>query len=397
MCYKNNNLNGKKSKTNKQGLNNFLPIILSVLVFAIIVILISNPAKYSQSVKNGFMLFANSVFPGLFPFLILTKILTDLGVVKKLSLKLGKFMNKVFKVSGVASYVFVMSALCGYPMGAKLVADFKKNNAIESNEAQKILSFCSVTGPIFAIGTVGVSMFGSIKVGIILYCCHIISALISGILFCNFPFKIKLFKRRKKQVQEKNMLSLNALQNTSLHITHNQNLIKSQTALTSSVSMQNQNIQTKTCEPQNHKISYDKLISGGVYNAISTILVVGAFVTLFFMLIDMVIATGILKPFELIFSKCLSILGVDQNLANGFLCGIIEMTRGCSELSKFGINTATLTLCSGLLSFSGFSIIMQCTTLLKDSNIKTSTYIFSKILHSILSMIICIILCKLFL
>ena len=170
MCYKNNNLNSKKSKTNKQGLNNFLPIILSVLVFAIIVILISNPAKYSQSVKNGFMLFANSVFPGLFPFLILTKILTDLGVVKKLSLKLGKFMNKVFKVSGVASYVFVMSALCGYPMGAKLVADFKKNNVIERNEAQKILSFCSVTGPIFAIGTVGVSMFGSIKVGIILYC-----------------------------------------------------------------------------------------------------------------------------------------------------------------------------------------------------------------------------------
>lgn len=397
----NNNLINRKSKTNKIKLKNFLPILLSILVLTIIIILISNPTKYNESVKTGFMLFANCVFPGLFPFLILTKILTDLGFVKKLSKAFSKLTNKLFHVSGISSYIFIMSALCGYPMGAKLTADLIKSNVINKEESQKILSFCSVSGPVFTLGTVGVSMFGSFKIGIIIFISHLVASLLNGLIYCN-TYKLKSVLKRKKlfSTKLKPLLNNNVINSNQTLSTLNNCIITKKTLNTTKLNEIKQNEDLKPmCNPtkcEANKVDYDKLLGNSVYNAISTILMVGAYITVFFMLIDMVLATHILLPLEQFLNLVLIKLGAPANLSNGILCGIIEMTRGCSELAKLGNSTWQVVCASGLLSFSGISIIVQSLTLLSGTGIKAYKYIFQKIMHAVLTMLVCFLICKIF-
>lgn len=397
-----NNLTFKKSPIKAGKLQKILPVFISIIVFSIIAILVSNPAKYNKSVISGFMLFANCVFPGLFPFLILTKILTELGAIKSLSRRFSKTTQKLFNVSGEASFIFLMSALCGYPMGARLTADMVKSKALTENDAIKVLSFCSVSGPIFAIGTIGVAMFKSFKVGAIIFISHLVSSLLCGLIFC----------RNKKQPTARRILEkTTAAPAPAFTVSPQQantaaptqaitaaptqaNTVSPSSSPTASPLLSTAKNAEKTSSPATAETkSIDEIISDGVYSAVSTILVVGAFITVFFMLIDMIISTKIFLPVENIINSFLSLVGVTRPLGNGIVCGIVEMTRGCSELSKFGATTATVTLCAGLLSFSGLSIIMQSLTLLSGIKIKISKYFLQKITHAIICMGLTFLIC----
>ena len=163
----NNTLNLSKSKTKNKPKFDFLSLFLSFVILMVMILILTNPKKFSASTIDGFLLFANCVFPGLFPFLILTKMLTDLNCVKKFSHTFKKPMEKLFKVNGITSYVFLMAAMCGYPMGAKLIADIFDSNIYSEEEAKRAITFCSVSGPIFTIGAVGANMLGSLTAGLI--------------------------------------------------------------------------------------------------------------------------------------------------------------------------------------------------------------------------------------
>ena len=57
--------------------------LFSVVIIAIIIVILCNPARYNSAVQEGIHLFFVCVLPGLFPFMFLTKLLTSLGMVKK--------------------------------------------------------------------------------------------------------------------------------------------------------------------------------------------------------------------------------------------------------------------------------------------------------------------------
>ena len=80
-------------------------------------------------------------------------------------------------------------------MGAKLICEQYNKKYISSIEAEKMLSFCSVSGPMFMIGTVGFSMFNSYKAGVVIFVANIIACLINGLIFKNKSFKITYINR----------------------------------------------------------------------------------------------------------------------------------------------------------------------------------------------------------
>lgn len=53
-----------------------------------------------------------------------------------------------------------MGIISGYPVGAKIVTEFRKNGDCTKAEAERLLSFTNNSGPLFIIGTVGITMFG---------------------------------------------------------------------------------------------------------------------------------------------------------------------------------------------------------------------------------------------
>ena len=350
MIHINNTLTLKKSKTKQSTIKILLSYFLSFIVFGLIILLVANPAKYTKSITSGFLLFANAVFPGLFPFLVLTKLLSSFNIIDKIASYFSKITKKVFKISGIASFVFILSALCGYPMGAKMTADLHQSNKISDEEAPYIFMLSSVSGPMFIIGAIGSAMLNNAKAGLIIYIAHIVSALICAYIFCNNK------KRKLVLKQQTNKLPISQI-----------------------------------------NINYGQALSDSVYSATQTIIVVGAYITIFFMLIDMLIGTHILSPLEFVFKQLFLFFGINPNVSHGTACAVVEMTRGASEIAKFGTNAITVSLICAIVSFGGFSIIAQSLALGKKSKPKTATFIFYKLCHAIIAFLLCLVFCKILL
>ena len=319
-------------------------LFIGLALLFIILMLIINPKKYINSCYNGLSVWVKNVLPSLLPFLICTKILTEINFFDGFTKKLSKPTNKIFKAPKIASYVFLISIISGYPVGAKVISDLYKQNAISEKTANKLTTFCSTSGPLFIIGTVGTSLFLSPLIGYIMLFSHILGSFLNGVIY------------RNKFVDTSN-----------LHY-----------------------------NKKDYDTNYNKTISNCMNNSITSILLVGGFITLFYIIIDILIDVKVISFLSYGLDFLLSPFGL--KIGESVFSGIIEVTRGCITLST--INASNLVKCvigTGLISFGGFSIHFQALAFLSECNINTKFYFIQKLTHTLLSMLIALLLGLIFL
>lgn len=321
--------------------NLIIDTIFTISIFLIMLLIIASPKRYTEGTVSGLKLFIFSVMPGLFPFMLLTKLLTELGTMFKLCGRFDKISKKLFGTPGISLYAFFMSILSGYPIGAKIIADLYDKQLISENDAKKMSVFCTTSGPIFVIGTVGVIMFNSYLFGIILYASHILSSLLLGIIFNLFSKKDGNLSKNEKVLQFSKR---------------------------------------------------DNIVSFCVSETINSIFIVGAYITIFYLISELFESIGVFNILNIMLKPIFEVFKIDANLVQGLSYGLIEVTRGVKVLSGFG-TTASLVLASGVLSFSGLSIIFQSMAFLKRAKIKTHTFVLYKLVHFIFAMLICFVLC----
>ena len=325
---------------NNKIFKNIELLLLSLSTIFVLIVILSNPKRYNTSVLQGLTMFLTCVLPGLFPFMFFTKLLSSFGLIEKLSSRLEKPTRLLFNTSPISSYVLLISAISGYPVGAKLISDLYLSNSISQSDAKKMCSFCTTSGPLFVIGTVGAVMVGNITVGIVIYISHILASVMCGITL------------RGKSQQSQKISSV-----VPLH------------------------------RP-------DNLLSKTMLDTVQNILLVGGYITIFFLISDIIfdtkIATVVAYPLE----KFLSLFGI-SGLSNGIVGGLLEVTRGCKILSAF---TGIWPICfaASLISFGGLSITIQSMAYLSRCKIKARYFVFVKCVHAIFTFFICLGLCKLF-
>lgn len=179
-----------------------LLVALPVL-FAMVCLLIS-PAKYGKAISEGISLWAVCVLPATFPFLFLTALFSRLSLYEGLSRKLSPLFSKIFKVSGAGGCTAILSALSGYPVGARAVLDLHESGRLDENERFRLACLASTSGPMFLVGAVGSGMFHSPAVGWAMLLCHL--AAVWGVCFV-----MGLFARPAKAPPVPQMRSGNAL------------------------------------------------------------------------------------------------------------------------------------------------------------------------------------------
>lgn len=172
--------------------------ILSIFVLFIIINMILYPSLYIKETFNGITAWALHVLPSVLPFIFFTKVLTFLGTIEKFSNIFKKISIKLFKTPAISSFVFLTSAVSGYPVGAKMTADLYLSGKITKQDAFKMCSFCSTSGPMFIVGAVGVGMLGNAKYGYIILVAHLVGALLNGLIYRNFKIKDKPEKTTEK-------------------------------------------------------------------------------------------------------------------------------------------------------------------------------------------------------
>lgn len=304
------------------------------------VILMFNPLIYAKSCLDAISLWALKVLPLLFPFFFLTKMIVNLSTPKENFM--DKFFNKLYHTPAGSFSTFFLSTLSGYPMGAKLICEKFENKQITSNEAKKMLSFCSVSGPMFMLGTVGLAMLNNFKAGIIILISNIIASLINGLIY-----------RGKSEIT-------------------------------------NRKTEFKT-KPSNN------LLADCVYDSLISILMVGAYIVLSYLIIEMF---NNLLIFNFLSNTICGVFKINQHhdVVLSVLNGIIEITRGISDLSSTNISLSLKTIISsGLIGFGGISILMQSLNFLSKLKISVKTMLKQKLTQGILCVVISCLLCFIFL
>ena len=102
----------------------------------------------------GLGLWYEKMVPVLLPFMILSGTLIRMGLAGSLIYPVKPLFGRVFHLSEPAVYVILMGFLCGFPMGARTIADFRSRQELSITEGQYLLAFCNNLGPVYFLGFV---------------------------------------------------------------------------------------------------------------------------------------------------------------------------------------------------------------------------------------------------
>ncbi|WP_102400637.1 sporulation integral membrane protein YlbJ [Haloimpatiens massiliensis] len=327
------------SKNSK--LNIFITLICSFLIIKIVL----NPKICIEAALNGAKLFINSVFPSLFPFLVIINVMMEFGGIEIYSKIFGTILCKPLNLPNHCSFPILVSFICGYPLGAKYSCELYENKSISLSTCERLLNIASNAGPLFVIGGVGASMLNNHYLGYLL--------LISNYISC---FIMALLLKRK----DFNAPSINKHFNRKSPKADNIGLV----------------------------------LKRSIENSIFTTLSIGGFIILFSVL------TILLKN-SIFFSKTTifisNILHIPINLTNGFIIGLMEMTNGCASLSSIKIDMIyKLAFLSFIISFGGISITSQVYSFTYKYNISMKKYMKRKFIQGFISSITTVLMYKLF-
>ena len=315
-----------------------------IVLFLILGVIIY-PTQSIYAAKEGFSIWTNVLIPSLLPFIIGANLVVDLKVIDIVGYIINPITKFIFNVSGKSALVFAISTVSGYPIGAKLASELRNNNEISRYEAQRLVSFCSTSGPLFMVGAVAIGMFNNPSIGYIILICHYLGSLTVGILFRNYG---------KEYISSKKLVLSNEIDKV-------------------------------ICDRNKDNRGFFVLFGDAVYSGINTMLAVGGFVIVFSVVFKILSIFNFIELVASIIHIPLSLIGMSKELCYAFISGLFEITIGCSQVSSITTTPELLrvALCSFIIAFSGLSILAQCCSFLAKTDIKTTTYIFSKLLHGI--------------
>ena len=136
-------------------------LVCLILIAAALLIV---PVCAVQGAELGLKNCARAIIPSLFPFFVVTNLLTSLGYTQQLG-----------------SSCLLLGLIGGYPVGAQTVVNQYQCGTISKQEAQRLLLYCNNSGPAFIFGVVGHGVFQSFRTGLALYLIHVASAILMAL------------------------------------------------------------------------------------------------------------------------------------------------------------------------------------------------------------------------
>lgn len=136
----------------------------------------------SRELYNSLIICAATLVPALFPFMVLSEFIVNTGAFGVLSNITAPPGRLLFRDENTAA-IMLLSLIGGYPVGPKICERLYQNGAISKRSAVNAACFCVNPSAPFAITAVGVGLYGSFEVGIILFASNALACLFTGIIF----------------------------------------------------------------------------------------------------------------------------------------------------------------------------------------------------------------------
>lgn len=309
---------------------------ISLILVSLLALMLASE-EAAASAKNGLYICANVIIPSLLPFLVLTSLLSGLGLSQIIAKWTQPMMQKLFGLSGQCSTALIFGLTGSYPVGAGQTVELYNLGYITKDEAQRLLPFCNNSGPAFIIGAVGVGVFSSSMAGLVLYVCHIAAAFAVGIIMCSG-------RRGRPQ----------------------------------------------STEMQNYQVrSFSAALSESVKSAVSSSLAICGFVVTFSVLTGLLNAAGILSGL----AGALAVkTGGELSFFSSLLTGIFELGSGIGSMQGLLISPLNMALASFILGFGGLSVHCQTLAVIEGTGIKSAPHFAGRLLHGLISAVFAFVL-----
>lgn len=341
-----------KGEINKKLINTKA---LIAILFTVALIIFSEQAF--EAAVQGLHTWWEIVFPALLPFFIMSEILMGLGVVHFMGALLEPLMKPVFKVPGVGAFAMAMGLASGYPIGAKITGNLRREKLCTQAEGERLLSFTNTADPLFMVGAVAVGMFGNAALGATLALAHYISCLMVGLGLRFYNPKVNNTEGVKRSNQDTNIFSkaFNDLYEAR----------------------------------RRDRRGLGELIGDSIKESINTLLLIGGYIILFSVLTRVITLVGITDIITVAITFILGPLNLDQSLVLPMVSGLFEITNG-SHLASQSLAPLNqqIIVASGIIAWSGLSVHAQVASMIKGTDLRMKPYIIARILHGILASLI---------
>lgn len=321
---------------------------LPIVPIVCLCLLLFFPSLSVKGACSGLLLWFNVVLPTLAPFIICTQMITALGGAELLMAPFAPLSKRLFCLSLSGSYILLCGLLCGYPLGAKMCADFKKRGAVSQEEASYLLAICNHPSPMFLLGYVRSQLPLPPSPALLLLCLYL------PILPLSFLSR-RFYTGRIKRSPDK-----------TLHF--RQSRLSAQSAS-----------HPEKDGGDNTTAAKKPTLEDAIASTCETMVIIGGYIMLFSILAAWIQTLPLLSP-----------------STRALLTGMAEITTGIHSLctSLPAAHAALPVICA--TAFGGFSGIFQTKSVIKDSGLSIFHYLGWKILHAGLSCLTWLIFFRLF-
>ena len=317
--------------------------ILTTFMFIILIALVVFPKESMDAGRAGIEICLYTIIPTLLPFFIISNILVSARLLDGVIRLFSPITRRLFGLSGNICFVYLTSALSGYPTGAKLTADLYKSNQISSHEAQRIALFSQITGPAF-MTVIASSLLKIPDAFIYIFLAHHFAM---GFLTLGYTliFKKSLVSRINQPSQDKRDVNLATILNQS------------------------------------------------ILGSAKTLALICCLVIFFYTITALIDRVGWIDLlYKLLFKSDIKNTPVKE-----IIFGFLEMTLGCIKISTLAISVnQKIAISCGFLSFGGLSIFFQSKTILQSARIKTNGLLIFKLCHGTIAYLLSRLMLKLY-
>ena len=311
----------KRQKTIQKQKSSIYSIVFALLSLTAFVIFLNRSDVAIEYMKKGLGLCGAAVIPSLFPFMVISELVIQSPAVYNICKIFRRPMKLLFNVSEAGGCAFILGALCGFPIGAKTAISAYDSGRISKDELSRLLCFCNNPGSAFVISVVGISLFGSKQIGVIMYVCVILSSVTVGLL--------SKFLSSKKQFQKKD---------------------------------------TSFLPPAD--IDAISIFTGAVSKSALSMLTVCAYVVFFSSLVGCI-------------GDILSSLSA-PNILSTLIFGFFEISSGVKAAASTKSIEAAIILASAFVAWSGISVHCQIITICAGRSMSFKAYFISKAAQGII-------------
>lgn len=144
--------------------------------------LIRAPEVAATAAREGLLRAGTGILPVLFPFLVISALLTEGGASETIGKRLGRPLSSLLGISDGGSAAVLLGLFCGFPIGARITSRLFSMGRIDAAERDRLLFLSSGPSFLFLYSAVGIRLYGSAQIGLMLYLSSVLSTLFVGFL-----------------------------------------------------------------------------------------------------------------------------------------------------------------------------------------------------------------------